>query len=49
MAVLGACRSGGGMLRNGEGIISLARGFFYAGCQSVLLSCGKSRTRQVPR
>lgn len=38
MAVLGACRSGGGMLRNGEGIISLARGFFYAGCQSVLLS-----------
>lgn len=38
MAVLGACRSGGGTLRNGEGIISLARGFFYAGCRSVVLS-----------
>lgn len=38
MAVLGACRSGGGMLRRGEGVISLARAFFYAGCPSVILS-----------
>lgn len=38
MVVLSACRSGGGNLKSGEGIISLARGFFYAGCPSVLMS-----------
>lgn len=38
MAVLSACRSGGGKLLQGEGIMSLARSFFYAGCPSVVLS-----------
>jgi CHAT domain-containing protein len=38
MAVLSACRSGSGHFKNGEGIMSLARGFFYAGCPSVLMS-----------
>jgi CHAT domain-containing protein len=38
MVVLSACKSGSGSLKSGEGIISLARGFFYAGCPSVLMS-----------
>jgi len=38
MTVLSACRSGGGILRKGEGIMSLAHGFFYAGCPAVLMS-----------
>ncbi len=38
MVVLSACRSGGGKLLQGEGIMSLARSFFYAGCPSVVLS-----------
>jgi hypothetical protein len=38
MAVLSSCRSGTGILRRGEGLMSLARGFFYAGCPSVVLT-----------
>ena len=38
LTVLSACNTGGGVLRKGEGIISLARGFFYAGCPSVIMS-----------
>lgn len=36
LAILSACRSGDGNLIKGEGIISLARGFFYAGCPSLV-------------
>jgi CHAT domain-containing protein len=38
MVVLSACKSGFGNFKNGEGIMSLARGFFYAGCPSVVMS-----------
>ncbi|MEL6558059.1 MAG: CHAT domain-containing tetratricopeptide repeat protein [Bacteroidota bacterium] len=38
MAVLSACETGYGKLVNGEGIISLARGFAYAGVPSVVMS-----------
>lgn len=38
LAVLSACNTGGGKLRKGEGIMSLARGFFYAGCPSIVMS-----------
>jgi CHAT domain-containing protein/Tfp pilus assembly protein PilF len=38
MAVLSACNTGKGKLERGEGIISLARGFFYAGIPSVLMT-----------
>lgn len=38
LAVLSACNTGYGQIAQGEGVMSLARGFSYAGCPSVLMS-----------
>lgn len=38
MVVLSSCNTGSGMLATGEGILSLARGFLYAGSRSVVMS-----------
>ncbi len=38
MVVLSACNTGYGKLVRGEGIMSLARGFMYAGCPSLVIS-----------
>jgi CHAT domain-containing protein len=38
MAVLSACQTGDGAIIEGEGILSLARGFFYAGVPSVVMT-----------
>jgi|WetSurMetagenome_2_1015567.scaffolds.fasta_scaffold00769_7 CHAT domain-containing protein len=38
MVVLSSCNTGTGYLSSGEGILSLARGFIYSGCQSVIMS-----------
>jgi CHAT domain-containing protein/Tfp pilus assembly protein PilF len=38
LAVLSACNTGTGKLIRGEGIMSLARGFHYAGCANVVMS-----------
>jgi CHAT domain-containing protein len=38
LVVLSACNSGYGKLIKGEGVISLARGFVYAGCPSMVIS-----------
>jgi CHAT domain-containing protein/Tfp pilus assembly protein PilF len=38
LAVLSACNTGSGKLERGEGIISLARGFFYAGIPTVVMT-----------
>lgn len=41
LAVLTACETGMGARRKGEGVISLAHSFMYAGCQSVVMSLWK--------
>ncbi len=41
LAVLSACESGTGKLQPGEGVYSLARGFTYAGCPTVVMSLWK--------
>lgn len=38
MVVLSACNTGYGKIIKGEGVLNLARGFFYAGCKSVVMS-----------
>ena len=38
MAVLSACNTGYGKLRKGEGIMSLARGFIFAGVPSIIMT-----------
>ncbi|MDP4221691.1 MAG: CHAT domain-containing protein [Bacteroidota bacterium] len=38
MVILSSCNTGSGKLHSGEGILSLARGFIYAGSQSVIMS-----------
>lgn len=36
LAIISACRSGDGSILQGEGILSLARGFQYAGCPALI-------------
>ena len=38
LVVVSACESGTGKLAKGEGLIGLARGFFYAGARNLLVS-----------
>jgi len=38
MAVLSACNTGSGMMRKGEGIMSLSRDFFYAGVPGIIMT-----------
>lgn len=38
LVVLSACNSGTGAVMPGEGIVSLAQGFFYAGAQSLVMT-----------
>lgn len=38
LAILEACETGTGDFNQGEGVTSLARGFTYAGCRSILMS-----------
>ena len=38
LAVLSACSTGDGKLQKGEGVISLARAFTYAGIPSVVMT-----------
>lgn len=45
LAVLTACETGTGKLVEGEGIMSLARAFMYAGCPSVVTSLWKAHEK----
>jgi CHAT domain-containing protein/lipopolysaccharide biosynthesis regulator YciM len=38
LAVLSACETGTGMLQKGEGVLSMARAFIYAGCPSIVMT-----------
>ncbi len=38
LAVLSACNTGSGNIRKGEGVMSLARGFIYAGCPAIVMT-----------
>jgi CHAT domain-containing protein len=38
LAVLSACDTGNGKLQKGEGVMSMARGFIYAGCPSIVMT-----------
>lgn len=41
LAVLSACNTGTGELKQGEGIMTIARGFLYAGVPSIVMSLWK--------
>jgi len=38
LAVLSACETGTGKLLKGEGVMSMARGFIYAGCPAIVMT-----------
>lgn len=45
MAVLSACNTGTGKLQKGEGVMSLARDFFYAGVPSIVMTSWSAREK----
>lgn len=49
LVALSACETGMGKLVEGEGLIGLSRGFFYAGANSILLSLWAVNDRSTAR
>jgi len=47
LVIISACESGDGQLINSEGVISLSRGFAYAGCKSMVTSLWKANDRST--
>ena len=45
LVVLSACNTGSGRLQKGEGIMSLARGFIYAGVPSIVLTLWEAQDK----
>ncbi|MGZ5285825.1 MAG: CHAT domain-containing protein [Flavisolibacter sp.] len=42
LVILSACETGSGNLIRGEGIISLSRAFYYAGCENIITTLWKA-------
>lgn len=49
LLVLSSCESGAGKLVKGEGVLSLNRGFFYAGAQNIIFSLWTVEDRSTSR
>ncbi|WP_457610277.1 CHAT domain-containing protein, partial [Lutibacter sp.] len=49
LLVLSACETGIGTIRKGEGVMSLARGFSYAGVRNVLVSLWKVNDKSTEK
>ncbi len=49
LVTLSACNTGVGKLQRGEGVISLARGFGYAGCPTLLVSLWPASDKPTSR
>ena len=49
LVTLSACNTGVGKLQRGEGVISLARGFAYAGCPTLLVSLWPASDKPTSR
>jgi CHAT domain-containing protein len=47
LVIISACESGDGQLVNSEGVISLSRGFAYAGCKSMVTSLWKANDKST--
>ncbi|WP_235296964.1 CHAT domain-containing protein [Portibacter marinus] len=47
MIILSACETGAGALQSGEGVMSLARAFQYAGAKSVLMSLWRANDQSA--
>ena len=45
LAVLSACNTGSGTIQRGEGLLSLAKGFQYAGCPNLIMSLWQTDDR----
>ncbi len=49
MALLSACETGLGKIHKGEGVMSLARAFTYAGCPSLVMSLWRISDSSTPK
>ena len=49
LAILSACNTGYGAIKDGEGIMSLSRAFMYAGCPSIVMSLWKAKDQPTEK
>lgn len=47
LAILSGCNTGMGVIKRGEGVMSLSRAFMYAGCPSIAMSLWPARDRST--